>query len=280
MYILKSIVNLNAEIVVQPKILKEPTFHFLILAAVISLSYWLLNLNSENQIQIDQEEIDARILVAELTQGYTANSVQREQIEKELIDDYLLVLEAYELGLQNDARINDILAQKMRHVLSGNIIQPTQEELETFYANNISRYTSAPRVTADEVVFNTTEPLPELITTQLAQGVLPEDIDSELTSTSGILPQVTQRDFASIFSEAFASQIFSAQLDAWVGPYTSNRGQHWLRIAETFPAATAPLDQIADQVRLDWIIEEEEERLAEEIAILRSEYTITIVEQE
>ena len=55
------------------------------------------------------------------------------EIEETLINDYILVMEAYELGLQNDARINDILAQKMRHVLSGNVIQPTDQQLEDFY---------------------------------------------------------------------------------------------------------------------------------------------------
>ena len=39
---------------------------------------------------------------------------QQHVIEELLISDYILVMEAYALGLQNDARINDILAQKMR----------------------------------------------------------------------------------------------------------------------------------------------------------------------
>ena len=142
----------------QLKILKEPTFHFLILAAVISIAYWLINSSTGVQVQIDQQEIEARILVTELTQGFPADDEQRQQIEQDLINDYLLVLEAYKLGLENDARVNDILAQKMRHVLSGNVIQPTSEELENFYSNNLNRYTSEPRVTTDELVFNASDP--------------------------------------------------------------------------------------------------------------------------
>ena len=264
----------------QLKILKEPTFHFLILASAISVVYWFINANSENQVNIDQQEIDARVLVTELTQGFTVDGAQRQQIEQDLINDYLLVLEAYKLGLQNDARINDILAQKMRHVLSGNVIQPTQEELEKFYTANLTRYTSAPRVTTDELVFNTRDSLPETLTRQLAQGVLAENIDSDLNQTAGILPRVTQQDFASIFSEEFASQIFDAQTNSWVGPYFSNRGQHWLMITEAFPASTALLDDIADQVRLDWIVEEEDKRLEQEIANLRNTYSVTILPQD
>ena len=264
----------------QLKILKEPTFHFLIIASAISAVYWFINSNSENQINIDQQEVDARILVTELTQGFTANPAQRQQIEQELINNHLLVLEAYKLDLQNDARINDILAQKMRHVLSGNVIQPTQEELENFYTANLNRYTSAPRVTTDELVFNTRDSLPENLAGQLARGVFAENIDSDLNQTAGILPRVTQRDFASIFSEEFARQIFDAQTNTWVGPYFSNRGQHWLMITESFPVSTALLDEITDQVRLDWIVEEEDKRLEQEVAKLRSTYSVTILQQD
>jgi len=262
------------------KILREPTFHFLLLAAVISTAYWLINSTAGNQLQIDQQEIEARILITELTQGYPADAVQRQQIEQNLINDYLLVLEAYKLDLQNDARINDILAQKMRHVLSGNVIQPTSEELEDFYSNNVERYTSAPRVTTEELVFNTREPLPDELTMQLAQGSSPENIRSDIDQTAGILPRVTQQDLSSIFSEEFALQVFAAQLNDWIGPFFSNRGQHWLRINELFPAATAALSDITDQVRLDWIFVEEDRRLELEIAKLRDNYSINIIGQD
>ena len=116
----------------QFRILKEPTFSFLVLAAAISLFYWLFNNNESQPLQIDWQEIEARIVVNELTQGFPVSEQQRQEIENNLVSDYILVMEAYRLGLQNDARINDILAQKMRHVLSGNVIQPTDEELARF----------------------------------------------------------------------------------------------------------------------------------------------------
>jgi len=261
----------------QLRILREPTFYFLVLAAAISLFYWLFNNQSAESLQIDWQEVEARILVTELTQGYPASEQQRQEIEETLIKDYILVMEAYELGLQNDARINDILAQKMRHVLSGNVIQPTDQELENFYREYLPRYQQPARITATELVFNTRGLLPEQLLEQLASGVNEQEFSTELNRIVGVLPRVTQDDLQSIFDLEIARQAFATSDATWVGPYQSNRGQHWLQIEERFPARTPALEEIVEQVRLDWITLEEEVRLEQEIDVLRDRYEIAII---
>lgn len=261
----------------QFRILREPTFSFLVLAAAISLFYWLFNNNDSQPLQIDWQEIEARIVVNELTQGFPASEQQRQEIENNLISDYILVMEAYRLGLQNDARINDILAQKMRHVLSGNVIQPTDEELALFYREQLTRYQQPARLTATELVFSSRDPLPETLLTQLAAGVSEQELSTDLNRIAGILPRVTQDDLESIFDSELARQTFAASGSEWTGPYQSNRGQHWLQVQERFPARTPTLLEIVDQVRLDWIELEEESRLEEEIGLLRESYDISII---
>ena len=267
----------NKQLNMQIRILKEPTFYFLVLAAGISFFYWLFNNQNTQPIQIDWQEVEARILVTELTQGYPATEQQRREIEESLINDYILVVEAYELGLQNDARINDILAQKMRHVLSGNVIQPTDQELESFYQEYLPRYQQPARLTATELVFSTQEPLPELLLEQLASGISEQELTTDLNRIAGILPRVTQDDLNSIFDSQIARQAFAASDATWVGPYQSNRGQHWLQVDERFPARTPTLEEIVEQVRLDWITLEEEVRLEQEIDVLRNRYEIAII---
>ena len=247
------------------------------LAAAISLFYWLFNNNDSQPLQIDWQEIEARIVVNELAQGFPASEQQRQEIENNLISDYILVMEAYRLGLQNDARINDILAQKMRHVLSGNVIQPTDEELALFYREQLTRYQQPARLTATELVFSSRDPLPETLLTQLAAGVSEQELSTDLNRIAGILPRVTQDDLESIFDSELARQTFAASGGEWTGPYQSNRGQHWLQVQERFPARTPTLLEIVDQVRLDWIELEEESRLEEEIGLLRESYDISII---
>ena len=221
--------------------------------------------------------MEARILVTELTQGFPASEQQRKEIEEILISDYILVMEAYELGLQNDARINDILAQKMRHVLSGNVIQPTDSQLNDFYQEYLPRYQQPARITATELVFNTRDPLPGSLLEQLAGSVGEQDLDTDLNRIAGILPRVTQDDLESIFDPDIARQAFAVTDATWVGPYQSNRGQHWLQVDERFPARTPTLEEIVDQVRLDWITLEEEALLEQEIELLRERYDISVI---
>lgn len=260
----------------QLRILKEPTFHFLVLAAAISLFYWLFNNKDTQSLQIDWQEVEARILVTELTQGYPASEQQRQEIEETLIKDYILVMEAYELGLQNDARINDILAQKMRHVLSGNVIQPSDQELEKFYREHLPRYQQPARISATELVFNSQDPLPAQLLEQLTSGIDEQDLDTQLNRIAGVLPRVTRDDLESIFDLQIAREAFAVSDSRWVGPYQSNRGQHWLQINERFPARTPELEEIVERVRLDWITLEEEVLLEQEIEELRDSYEIAI----
>jgi len=261
----------------QIRILREPTFHFLVLAAGISFIYWLFNNDAARELNIDWQEVEARILVTELTQGYDASDQQRQAIEDQLIDDYILVMEAYAMGLQNDARINDILAQKMRHVLSGNVIQPGDRELENFYQNNLALYRQPARVTVNELVFSSTGPLPDTLLNQLENGINEEDLETGLDRLAGVLPRVTRNDLASIFDRDLADATFDTSDSRWIGPYHSNRGQHWLQVEARFPARTPPLAEIVERVRLDWIAREEEARLEEEIDRLREDYAIAII---
>ena len=52
-----------------------------------------------------------------------------------------------------------------------------------------------------------------------------------------------------------------------------------LQILEVIPARLPPLDEIRDQVRLEWINEKEEARLNEQIASLWEKYSVVITNQ-
>ena len=57
----------------------------------------------------------------------------------------------------------------------------------------------------------------------------------------------------------------------------ANRGQHWLRITERNEARLAPLNEIEDRVRLDWIAQEEDLRLQQQVDELWNKYSIRIL---
>ena len=258
------------------KFSKEPTVHFFAIAIVIFAIYGISALNNNNFLEVDQREIDARIFMQEMATGQDLSDEQREFIASSYVEEQILVREAIAIGLDNDARIHDMLAQKMRHVLSGDVIQPTQMELNEYYQGNIQSYQTIPSVSVNEIVLNDLDEIPNAVQQLLKQGASADEILDLSPGTAAPLPNVNHVDLSNIFDPEFADNVFNAETNAWVGPFRSNRGQHFLKITERAEARLPPIEEILDRVRLDWFTQEEEVRLQEEINKLWDQYTIIV----
>ena len=256
------------------RLLREPTLHFVLLAAALFVVNAAVRSGSREVIEIDRGVVEARILLGEMRLGAPLPEDRRRQIEQAYIDEQVLVREALALGLELDARIHDILAQKMRHVLSGDVIQPTDDELRAYYQTNPTRYAPVPAVTVDELVVRSPDPLPETLADQLRRGVAADRLVSDLAGSRGVLSGTTRGDLTSMFSAEVAERVFRAESGQWVGPHHSVRGQHWLRVGARSDDTPPALDAVRDQVRLDWIADEEEARLEQRVAELRARYAI------
>ena len=258
------------------KLINEPTVHFFVIAVVVFIVYAISNLNGDDVIELDQREIDARILMQEMVSGQPLTSEQQEFITASYVEEQILVKEAVELGLDNDARIHDMLAQKMRHVLSGDIIQPTPAELESFYSSNSELYRAPATVSVDELILDTRNEIPIEIQTLISEGVNSDEILEMAPGSSAPLPNANHLDLSNIFAPEFADAVFQSQGNEWIGPFSSNRGQHFLKIIERSEERIPPMAEIADRVRLDWITQEEEIRLQQEVNKLWDRYEIII----
>ncbi len=258
------------------KLLREPMTHFVVLALLLFGVYGASSLGGGELIEISQQDIDARIFMQELSSGRELTEEESEQVAAFYIEERILVREAMRLELDNDARIHDMLAQKMRHVLSGGVIQPDEAELRSYYDTNHVRYTSLETVTVDELVFNTTdEPAPG-VAAMLAAGEEPEAILALQEGSVSPLPRVNLLDLSYIFDDEFAGEVFAAAMNEWVGPFVSTRGQHWMRVLERTAAELPEFDEIIDRVRLDWIATEEDRLLQIEVDQLWEDYVIVI----
>jgi len=216
----------------------------------------------------------------EMAAGQELSEEQQQLVATTYVEEQILVREALAMGLDNDARIHDILAQKMLHVLSGEVIQPTDPQLETYYEANIERYTTPPLVSVDELVLNTREEVSEEVQQLIDSGSDADTILAASPGNSAPLPNVNRIDLNNIFSPEFSESVFAADSNTWVGPFPSNRGQHWLMVIERSEARLPPLEEILDRVRLDWIAEEEEALLQEEVNKLWDNYTIIVSDGE
>jgi hypothetical protein len=186
----------------------------------------------------------------------------------------VLVREAQAMGLSADERIDNILVQKMLHVLSGDVIRPSEDELEAYYTAKLEWYARSPAVTVDELVVAEGAPLPSA----LRKGLEPEQLPEDSMVGHRVMARLDHNDLVLLFGAEGADLIFDADDGAWVAAYESVRGRHWFRIKQRFASETPPLEQIGDVVRNDWIAENEEERLASAVSELRARYTVVVEE--
>jgi parvulin-like peptidyl-prolyl isomerase len=212
----------------------------------------------------------------EMATGESLTEEQSQLIASLYVEEQILVQEAITMGLDNDIRIHDMLAQKMRHVLSGGIIQPSEAELQAYYEANLPRYETLPTVSVDELVFDTQDTLSEDLVSLLNTRAEPQQLLTLEQGNASPLPRVNHIDLSNIFEPELADSVFSASIGQWNGPFVSNRGQHWLRVTERVDARLPSLSEISDQVRLDWITEKEEALLQVEIDKLWDQYTVVI----
>ena len=106
--------------------LREPVVHFTLIAAIFFLVTEFVSSGGREVIEIDRQEVAWRIQQIE---GDTPLSEEERRLaERSYIDEQILAREARILGFDDDQRIRSILSQKMLHILSGGVIQPTEAE--------------------------------------------------------------------------------------------------------------------------------------------------------
>lgn len=250
------------------KTFQEPLVLFTFIAALLFGASALLKPTEKTTLLIDSNEVEARLFLEELNSGEPLSESKRLEITTAYIEEEALVTEAFARGLDNDSRIRSLLAQKMLHVMSAEIIQPSTAELSDFFNNNLSRYRQLALFDIEEVVLSRDD----VRTAQLALAAEP--------SLGRPLPTLSERDLASIFSAEFAAQVVASHGTPaeknWTGPFLSNRGKHWLRVVTLTPETTPPFDEVAERVRLDWIAAEEEARPRQQVQKLVEQYNIVM----
>ena len=250
--------------------LREPLLHFLLLTAALFAVGALFG-SGDDVIRVTRAELDWRILQVEAQEG-TLTEEERRLVEEAYIDERVLIREARANGLEADERIDDILVQKMLHVLSGDVIQPTDEELAGFYDANRERWAQDAAVTVDELVL----PLGGTFPRQIREGVAPEDLPDSVRLSYRLMEDLTREDLAALFGEDAARTTLAMESGAWVQASVTPRGEHWLRVRERSGSFIPPLEVVRDVVRADWIASREQARLLERVAELRTYYPIEV----
>jgi peptidyl-prolyl cis-trans isomerase C len=250
--------------------LREPTLHFALLAALLFLVAEVAKSLNRPVVEIDPRSVELRIRQLERGRGTPLNETERRKAEEAYIDEQVLAREARVHRLDDDEKIRSILYQKMLHVLSGAVPQPTDAELEAYFEDNRARYAGRPAVTVEDVVVGD-----RLKPTEIDAGFDPDSIEPVGRARRGVLTRVTESELAWSFGEATAAMVFGAETGKWVGPHQSVEGEHWFRVIDRIEGTDAPaLDIVREQVRFDWMAQKEDSLLEQRVAELRERYSV------
>lgn len=253
------------------KVLREPLLHFTVLAGALFALAAVLTPNDE-VIEVSRQELDWRILQVEAQEGTKLTEQEKRLVEDAYIDERVLVREAEAMGLEEDQRIDDILVQKMLQVLSGDVIQPTDEELSTYFEHNRQQYVRDASVTIDELVLPVDAPLPSA----LREGKPPEQLSEGSYVDHRVMEQLTRSELGQIYGADGADLIFASEPGVWTSAVRSVRGQYWIRVRERFDSEVPDFSTVKDQVRRDWMSAQEQVRLLDRVSELREKYEIVV----
>jgi PPIC-type PPIASE domain len=250
--------------------------HFLALAALLFAAYALLEPPGENRIVIDRAAIDRVVAEQETVLARPLSEEERTAAIQSLIDQEVLLREAYRRGLDQDAVVQRHLVQKMRLVLGEDQAEPTEAELRAFLESNRERYRTPPTVTLREVFYADPRAVPADLLERLRAGAEPDDIGDGPDMLGPTPTRYGLRDLIGPMGPEVARRIFELPAGAWDGPFASDRGVHFVRVLERHPAGLPPFEEIAGSLRQDWFFARQEEAVAARLRELRAGYRIVV----
>jgi hypothetical protein len=255
---------------------REPLIHFLGLAALLFIANAVFSGDEREVIEVDldtqaflvkaQEDLLLRPLTEEDRQGVIDNFIEEE----------VFVREARARGFDNSSRIRTLMIQNMRFFLSSDIPAPSDEAITAHYENNPDRFTTAPSITYEHVLFRDPTTVPDGTLDRLNQGADFRQLGDRDAIVQPLLREVDQRSIAATFGPDVAPAVLAIDDDQWHGPFASGNGAHFLRIREKHESRRPALEDIRNWVENDWLSYTSRKKIDDALDEMLENYIIDI----
>ncbi|WOH38656.1 peptidylprolyl isomerase [Thalassotalea fonticola] len=264
------------------KIITEPLIHFLFIAIVFFIVFDRLNSDATtaNSIRISEARIE-QIRQSFLTRwNREPQAKELENATQHFAINEMYLREARALSLDvGDKVINRRLRQKMDFLIEDLVSakEPTVEELQSYYQQNIENYQTMPMYSLQQVhisIDRTPEQLEKKIEQQLQlinQGLPPQ---SEVTLLPAQIKQKYSVQIDRLFGDGFSEKLSNYPLSTWSGPVFSTLGQHFVFIEQKQPVTNKPFESVKQNVLKDWQYQNLQEAKASFEQKLQQNYTI------
>src|SRR5262249_3914225 len=157
----------------------------------------------------------------------------------------------------NDVIIRRRLAQKLTFLIDDTMrrAEPTEDELQRFYAANAQRFRSGALISLTQIYFSPQRRVDArsdaIHTLKLLLATDGTRVTAELGDRLLIEPEVrdeTEQSLSNAFGPGFARAVFALKTDAWSGPIESGYGLHLVRVSTLQEAKLPPLAEVRSRV--------------------------------
>jgi hypothetical protein len=267
------------------RLLREPLVHFAVIGGLMFAVFAALSDADEppaDVIIITPERIDQ--LSAEYESVWRRNPSEDELrvLIEEDVREEVYYREAIALGLdRNDPIVRRRMRLKMEFLMdsTANAVEPAAGELEAYFAASEEIYQLEPRLAFEQIYFGE-KPDPETIARSLSE-LRSNPANEPLTvGQRTLLPAqlgLSSRDVVSgVFGKGFFEQLVEHPAGQWIGPVQSSYGVHLVRILDSLPTRTAPLEEVRKEVLRDWKLANANEIHDRDYAARRARFVVEI----
>lgn len=278
-------------------ILKEPLLHFLLAGAVLFALF-----NALNPKQLDERTliVDEQALLTFIQ--FRSKSFEKDLAKqrwlalkqdekKQLVDDYireeLLYREAQRMQLERDDYIiKRRMAQKMQFILQPPLLATSQideAKLQAYFDSNSDLYEARGHATFTHVYFaNGSKTQEELLALRNKLNKEKVVFSDAINFGERFLYHLnyverTQDYVQSQLGVQVANGVFSGgkkQLQEWLGPFSSEHGQHLIFVTAVQDNTVPPMQAIRGRVVHDFQLEQQKHQFEQALEKLRASYTI------
>jgi hypothetical protein len=273
------------------KLIKEPLIHFLILGALL---FALNNVvgdssstDADNSIVISDPEVEWMQSTWNKKWGRQPTEDELQGLIEAYVREEVLYREGLAMGLdEDDTIIRRRLATKMEFLAKdiGQIVEPTEEELNEYFKANIDRYMEPSMISFSHIYFNLDNRENALGD---AQTVLEKLQKNEMVSAEdwqmgdpfmlhydyGLK---TQAEVMQLFGSTFSDTVFEITPGGWQGPVQSGYGIHLVYIKDVVASREPLFDEVRDKVKNDLVSQRRTDSFDAFYKSLRDKYDIEI----
>lgn len=212
-----------------------------------------------------------------------AAMIGRDLTEAEIVDIVdrqigieVLIRKAAKLDVHlKDADIRKHMVAVMTHVLSGQVPEPTHDDLAAFLAENPDRYMTPNRVSFEHVFFAEDHSAAEALAQSLRDGGEAPAGAGDIFWLGRDMDSYSSSQLLTVLGHGFVQAVSDIPMNTWTGPIRSGRGWHVVRLKARHAPQPLPAEERDRRLREDWQRHRLSLGFAEKVEAMRAGYDIS-----